>query len=60
MQSRFMLGVGAGVLVRGERIAEVGPADQVKVPAGVELIDLGRACQDGRERNLSRPDALRL
>ena len=31
------------VLVRGERIAEVGPADQVKVPAGAELIDLGRA-----------------
>ncbi len=31
------------VLVRGERIAEVGPADQVKVPEGAELIDLGRA-----------------
>lgn len=31
------------VLIRGDRIAEVGPADRVAIPAGVEIIDLGTA-----------------
>jgi imidazolonepropionase-like amidohydrolase len=31
------------VLIQGERIAEVGPAERVKIPAGAEVIDLGRA-----------------
>jgi imidazolonepropionase-like amidohydrolase len=31
------------VLVKGDRIAEVGPADRVKVPAGAEVIDLSHA-----------------
>ncbi|HEY2018258.1 MAG TPA: amidohydrolase family protein, partial [Bryobacteraceae bacterium] len=31
------------VLVSGDRISEVGPEDRVKVPAGVETIDLGPA-----------------
>lgn len=31
------------VLVQGERIAEVGPADQVRIPAGAEQIDLSQA-----------------
>src|SRR2546425_2843045 len=31
---------GGVVLVEGERIAAVGPADQVSIPAGAERIDL--------------------
>jgi imidazolonepropionase-like amidohydrolase len=31
------------VLVSGERISEVGPEGQVRIPAGVEVIDLSRA-----------------
>jgi imidazolonepropionase-like amidohydrolase len=31
------------VLIRGERIAEVGPSDRVKIPPGAEEIDLSRA-----------------
>ncbi len=31
------------VLVSGDRITEVGPASQVKIPAGVEVIDLSQA-----------------
>jgi len=31
------------VLIQGERIADVGPSDRIKVPAGAEVIDLGRA-----------------
>ncbi len=31
------------VVIRGERIAEVGPAERVQVPAGAEVIDLSRA-----------------
>lgn len=31
------------VLIKGERIAEVGPADAVKIPDGTEIIDLSRA-----------------
>ena len=31
------------VLIQGDRIAEVGPADRVKMPAGAEVIDLSRA-----------------
>src|SRR5438445_7399888 len=31
------------VLIRGDRIAEVGPADRVKVPAGAEVVDLSHA-----------------
>ncbi len=31
------------VLIRGERIAEVGPSARVKIPPGAEVIDLGRA-----------------
>jgi imidazolonepropionase-like amidohydrolase len=31
------------VLIKGDRIVEVGPADRVRVPPGVEVIDLSRA-----------------
>ncbi len=31
------------VVIRGQRIAEVGPAAQVKIPAGARVIDLSRA-----------------
>ena len=31
------------VLIKGDRIAEVGPGDRVKIPAGAQVIDLGRA-----------------
>src|SRR5882757_3841643 len=31
------------VLVSGERITDVGPAARVRIPAGVEVIDLGQA-----------------
>ena len=31
------------VVIRGDRIVEVGPADKVKVPAGAEIVDLSRA-----------------
>ena len=31
------------VVIRGDRIAEVGPASTVKIPAGAETIDLSRA-----------------
>jgi imidazolonepropionase-like amidohydrolase len=31
------------IVIRGERIVEVGPAAQVKIPAGARVIDLSRA-----------------
>ena len=31
------------VLISGDRITEVGPEGQVKIPAGVQVVDLGRA-----------------
>ena len=31
------------VLIQGERIMEVGPEDQVKIPAGAQVIDLSQA-----------------
>ncbi len=31
------------VLIKGDRIAEVGPAERVKIPAGAEVIDLSHA-----------------
>jgi len=31
------------VLIKGDRIAEVGPAEKVRVPAGAEVIDLSHA-----------------
>ncbi len=31
------------VLIQGDRITEVGPADRIKVPTGAEVIDLSRA-----------------
>lgn len=31
------------ILVKGDRIMEVGPADHVKIPQGVDVIDLSRA-----------------
>jgi len=31
------------VLIKGDRISEVGPADKVKVPAGSEIVDLTHA-----------------
>lgn len=31
------------VLIQGERITEVGPEDQVKIPAGAQVIDLSQA-----------------
>ncbi len=31
------------VLIKGDRIMEVGPADRVKVPPGAEVVDLSRA-----------------
>src|SRR3982074_1008825 len=31
------------VLIHGDRISEVGPADRVKVPAGAEVVDLSQA-----------------
>jgi imidazolonepropionase-like amidohydrolase len=34
---------GQAVLIQGERIAKIGPADQITAPAGAEVIDLGPA-----------------
>src|SRR6202051_4702729 len=31
------------VLITGDKITEVGPADKVKIPAGVKVIDLSQA-----------------
>jgi len=31
------------ILIKGDRIVEVGPADRIKIPAGVSVIDLSRA-----------------
>jgi imidazolonepropionase-like amidohydrolase len=31
------------VLIKGERIADVGPADRIRIPAGARVIDLSRA-----------------
>jgi imidazolonepropionase-like amidohydrolase len=31
------------VIISGDRITEVGPQDQVKIPAGAQVIDLGQA-----------------
>ena len=31
------------ILIKGERIMDVGPADKVQIPAGVPVIDLSRA-----------------
>jgi imidazolonepropionase-like amidohydrolase len=31
------------VLIQGERITDVGPGDQLKIPAGVQVIDLSQA-----------------
>ncbi len=31
------------ILIKGDRITEVGPADRVKIPAGALVIDLSRA-----------------
>ena len=31
------------VLVEGEKISAVGPADQVQIPAGAQVIDLSKA-----------------
>jgi imidazolonepropionase-like amidohydrolase len=31
------------VLIQGERITEVGPEDQIKIPAGAQVIDLSQA-----------------
>lgn len=31
------------ILIRGEHITEVGPAEKVKIPDGIEIIDLSRA-----------------
>ena len=31
------------ILIKGERIIDVGPADRVKIPAGAKVIDLSRA-----------------
>jgi imidazolonepropionase-like amidohydrolase len=31
------------ILVQGDKIAEVGPADSVKIPSGAEVMDLGQA-----------------
>ncbi len=31
------------VLIKGDRIVEVGPADRVKIPAGAEVVDLSHA-----------------
>jgi imidazolonepropionase-like amidohydrolase len=31
------------IVVRGDRIADVGPADRVQIPAGARIIDLSRA-----------------
>jgi imidazolonepropionase-like amidohydrolase len=31
------------VLIAGERVTDVGPEGQVKIPAGIQVIDLGRA-----------------
>ena len=41
-QSGRML-TGQVVVIRGERISEVGPEAQVKIPAGARVIDLSRA-----------------
>jgi imidazolonepropionase-like amidohydrolase len=34
---------GQAVLIQGERIVKVGPADQITAPAGAEVVDLGAA-----------------
>src|SRR5438309_202907 len=31
------------IVIKGDRIVDVGPADRVQIPAGVETIDLSRA-----------------
>src|SRR5206468_190044 len=31
------------ILVKGERITDVGPADRVQIPPGAQVIDLGQA-----------------
>jgi imidazolonepropionase-like amidohydrolase len=31
------------IVIQGERISEVGPADQIKVPAGAQVVDLSQA-----------------
>src|ERR1700676_1858872 len=31
------------LIIQGERISEVGPEDQVKIPAGAQVIDLSQA-----------------
>ena len=31
------------ILILGDRITDVGPADQVKIPAGAQIIDLSQA-----------------
>jgi len=31
------------IVIQGERISDVGPADQVKIPAGTQVIDLSQA-----------------
>src|ERR1700747_1544730 len=31
------------ILIQGERIADVGPADRVKIPAGARVIDMSSA-----------------
>jgi imidazolonepropionase-like amidohydrolase len=31
------------IVIQGERISDVGPADQVKIPAGAQVIDLSQA-----------------
>jgi imidazolonepropionase-like amidohydrolase len=32
------------IVIRGDRIAEVGPVAQVKIPAGARVIDVVREC----------------
>ena len=51
------------VLITGDRITEVGPADRVKVPAGAKVIDLSRATVlpgliDGHVHLTGGPDGL--
>src|SRR5207237_10518149 len=47
------------VLVDGEKISAVGPADQVQIPAGAHVIDFGKATVppgliDGQDRKSTR------
>jgi len=51
------------VLITGDRITEVGPADRVKVPGGAKVIDLSRATVlpgliDGHVHLTGGPDGL--